>query len=343
MTIKDIARLSGYGVGTVSRVLNHHPDVSDAARERVMAVVRQYGFEPNSNARHLKSQTLSSVTVLVKGTQNMPFADRPERVQSLLLDSGDAVPVADLPAHADEVTYAIQLCRLRRPKGLIFLGGDLELFRSRFDQITVPSVLLTNNAAQLGFANLSSFTTDDSAAAACVVDYLVSRGHTRIGLLGGNLSSEQISYRRIHGACEAMQRHGLTLPLETQYEPCRFSLPDGYAAAKRLLQRQPDLTAIFCMGDVIASGAMRAVRDLGLRVPEDVSLIGYDGILWARYSVPRLTTVRQNTEQLAARGVSTLLKSLHYDIAPVHEIIPFQLLEQESVLALNGPHLPQKG
>ena len=82
MTIKDIARLSGYGVGTVSRVLNHHPNVSDAARERVMAVVRQYGFEPNSNARHLKSQTLSSVTVLVKGTQNMLFADLLERVQS---------------------------------------------------------------------------------------------------------------------------------------------------------------------------------------------------------------------------------------------------------------------
>ena len=125
MTIKDIARLSGYGVGTVSRVLNHHPDVSDAARERVMAVVRQYGFEPNSNARHLKSQTLSSVTVLVKGTQNMLFADLLERVQSLLLDSGEEVFVAYLDEDADEVTYAIQLCRLRRPKGLIFLGGDL--------------------------------------------------------------------------------------------------------------------------------------------------------------------------------------------------------------------------
>ncbi len=336
MTIKDIARLSGYGVGTVSRVLNHHPDVSDAARERVMAVVRQYGFEPNSNARHLKSQTLSSVTVLVKGTQNMLFADLLERVQSLLLDSGEEVFVTYLDEDADEVTYAAQLCRLRRPKGLIFLGGDLELFRSKFAQITVPSVLLTNSAAQLGFGNLSSFTTDDSAAAACVVEYLVSRGHTRIGLIGGNLSGEQISSRRIRGASAAMESHGLAFSLKSGYEPCRFSLPDGYAAAQRLLRRQPDLTAIFCMGDVIAFGAMRAARDLGLRIPEDLSLIGYDGIVWTRYSAPRLTTVRQDTEALAARGVSTLLKTLHYDTAPVHEVIPFQLLEQESVLALNG-------
>lgn len=89
MTIKDIARLSGYSLGTVSRVLNNHPDVSDKARERVMAVVQEQGFEPNANAKHLKMQAQSSIAVLVKGTQNLLFADLLERVQALLRDSGE--------------------------------------------------------------------------------------------------------------------------------------------------------------------------------------------------------------------------------------------------------------
>ena len=96
MTIKDIARLSGYSLGTVSRVLNDHPDVSEQARERVLAVVREHGFQPNSNARHLKMQAQSAVAVLVKGTQNLLFADILERIQSRLQDNGEEVYVAYL-------------------------------------------------------------------------------------------------------------------------------------------------------------------------------------------------------------------------------------------------------
>ena len=331
MTIKDIARLSGYSLGTVSRVLNDHPDVSQKARDRVLAVVREQGFEPNANARHLKMQAQSAIAVLVKGSQNLLFADILERAQALLRDSGEEVHVAYLDEDADEVQYAVQMDKLRRPKGFLFLGGDLEYFRTKFHNLTVPCVLLTNDAGSLGFSNLSSFTTDDGAAAEQVMDYLFDRGHRRIGVLGGNLSCEQISYRRIRGVGRSMERHGYAFELERRYEPCRFSMAEGYGAAKRLLQREPELTAIFALGDVIALGAMRAIHDLGLRVPEDISVVGYDGIASARYSVPRLTTVCQNTAQMAERGVRSLLQGIHYTTPPVHEAIPFELLEQESV------------
>ena len=103
MTIKDIAKLSGYGVGTVSRVLNNHPDVSERARKKILAVVESQGFEPNSNARHLKMQAPSSIAVLVKGTQNMLFADILERIQAVLRDHEEDVYVAYLDEDADEV------------------------------------------------------------------------------------------------------------------------------------------------------------------------------------------------------------------------------------------------
>ena len=334
MTIKDIARLSGYSLGTVSRVLNNHPDVSEKTRERVMAVVQEQGFEPNANARHLKMQAQSAIAVLVKGTQNLLFADILERVQSLLRDSDEEVYVAYLDEDADEVQYAAQLVKLRRPKGFLFLGGDLECFRRDFDQITAPSVLLTNDARSLGFPNLSSFTTDDAAAAGAVIEYLHRHGHRRIGVLGGNRSCEQISYTRLRGVYAAMARNGLDFDPARQYEPCRYSMAEGYRAAKRLLEREPGLTAVFALGDVIALGAMRAICDLGMRVPEDISIVGYDGIAASNFSIPRLTTIRQDSAQLATKGVQTLLQTIHFKIPLVHETIDFTLLEHESVCSI---------
>lgn len=337
MTIKDIARLSGCGVATVSRVLNHHPDVSEATRQRVMAVVEQVGFQPNTNAKHLKQQSGTSIAILVKGTENMLFADLVERIQALLRDSDRDAAVYYLDEDANEVAYASQLCRERKPLGILFLGGDLEFFREGFKQIDPPCLLLTNSARELGFDNLSSLTTDDERAAAQAIEYLAGQGHRRIGVLGGNwsCSQSQISYRRIQGCRAAFTRLGLPLD-EGQCEPCRYSMAEGYAAAQRLLDRNPDLTAIFAMSDVMAMGAVRALCDRGKQVPRDISVVGFDGVPIARYTVPRLTTIRQDTRSMAERGVEMLLRSMEHGGKTLHDVIPFQLLLGESVARLEG-------
>ena len=335
MTIKDIARLSGCGVATVSRVLNDHPDVSAETRQRVMAIVEEHGFQPNANARHLKQQAGTSIVMIVKGTMNMLFADLVEKLQALLRDAGQDSVVYYLDEDANEVACACRLCRERKPMGIIFLGGDLELFQAGFSPITVPCVLLTNTASELGFDNLSSFTLDDNLAAQQVIELLYKNGHRNIGLLGGNWSCTQISYRRLSGCRDACQRLGLPFDVDRQCEPCRYSMPEAYAAARVLLERCPDLTAIFAISDVMALGAIRSLRDMGKRVPEDISVVGYDGIVIGQYSLPRLTTVRQDTQQLAERGVDALLRSIYRRSPPVHELVPFRVIKGESVAQLN--------
>ena len=330
MTIKDIARMSGVGVATVSRVLNDHPDVSEETRRKVMAVVSEQGFQPNNNARRLKQQTSASIAIIVKGTMNMLFADLVERCQQLLQDAGRYASVYYQDEDADEVAYAIRLCRERKPLGILFLGGDLEYFQAGFQHISVPCVLLTNSAQELSFPNLSSLTTDDEEAACQVIHYLADHGHRHIGLVGGNWSCTQISYRRVQGCQRAFDQ--LSLPFDAQRcEPCRYSFSDAYDTTKRLLGRCPELTALFCVSDVMAMGAIRAIRDLGRRVPEDISVVGYDGIPLAQFSVPRLATVRQDTQQMAEQGVDLLLKNLQRQRAPAHDLIPFQLIPGESV------------
>ena len=305
-----------------------------SARQRVLAVVEENGFQPNNNAKRLKQQAGNSVLILVKGTQNMLFAGLVERLQALLGENDQDASVHYLDEDGDEVGYALRLCRERKPPGILFLGGDLDRFRQGFGAITVPCVLLTNTAQGLGFGNLSSLTTDDRAAAAQVIGFLAEKGHRHIGVLGGNWACSQISYRRLLGCRERMEQLGLPFE-ETQCEPCRYSMADAYEAARRLLGRCPELTAIFAMSDVMATGAIRAIRDLGRRVPEDVSVVGYDGVPISDYLVPRLATVRQDTQLLAQRGVELLLRSIRRpDSSPVHDVVSFRLIPGESVADL---------
>lgn len=334
MDIRDVARLSGYSLGTVSRVLNDNPGVSDRARERVLQVVRDVGYEPNTNARHLKMRgRSSSYAIIVKGMQNMLFTDIIEKAEGLFAQADEEVRVHFVDEDADEAARAAHLDKVRHPKGFLFLGGTPRHFIEGLSEISVPCVLLTNTASDWGLDTLSSFTTDDAAAAESVIDYLWEAGHRRIGVIGGNWVSE-VSARRLEGVERAFRARGVTFDRKRSYEPCRFSMDEGYQATMRLLARSGDLTAIFALGDVIALGALRAISDQGYRVPADISLVGFDGLDVSQYCVPRLSTVRQDTGLLARRGVEALMAAVEGRGTPAHEFVPFRLLRRESVLAL---------
>ncbi len=336
VTIKDVAQRSGYSVGTVSRALNGSAGVSEAARKKVLAVVKELGFRPNSNARQLKLRESRGYSVIVKGVGNRLFSGIVEKIQSLFEDAGRTVDLYYLDEDSDEVDLAVQVCRERKPLGILFLGGSRENFVRRFAAITCPCVLVTSRADTLGFPNLSSVSTDDVAGAARAMGHLLDAGHRDVGIIGGDSRVAapsmacDTSQLRLIGCQQAHLRRGIPFDPERQSVQARYSLAGGYEAAGRLLDRSPGLTAILAMSDIMAIGALRAIRDRGLRVPEDISIVGYDGIDQAAYCVPRLTTIRQNADRLARRGVDILLRQAGGGRA-IHEIVPFQLIRGESV------------
>lgn len=332
-TIKDIAKLSGYSIGTVSRVINDHPDVSAKAKERIEAVIQELHYEPNSNAKMLKQGSNSAITFVVRGYHNIFLQSIFEEMQHSLHEAGEQTSVAYVDENANEVDTAIHLNASMRPKGFIFLGGNLPDFEQKFQEIQVPSILVTNNAQDLGFSNLSSYSTDDEAAAAFAIRYLHDCGHRVIGIIGGEQGNteSQTGYLRMKG-CERALLDCDLIPEQDLYEPCLFSMEAGYEAAKRLIARRQDVTAIFAFADMIAFGVMRAIEDMHLRCPQEISVMGFDGIEYSMYSIPRLTTIRQDINQLAQLAVSNLLLHLHYpQTQAVHEIVPFRLLEGDSV------------
>lgn len=331
MTIKDIARESGCAVGTVSRVLNNHPSVSEETRRRVLAVVERYGYQPNANAKHLKQQASEGLALIVKGTQNALFADLLDKLQPLLEARGYTPTVYYINEASDEIAYAQMVCAERRPYGILFIGSHPHCFSPELAALELPCLLLTNNAAELGIENLSSVSVDDRAAAAVMIEHMHQKGHRVIGIIGDQPERSRPSQQRLDGCLDAMQRLGLPFDFERQYAFAGFSMEDGYAAAEHLLAHCPDVTAIFAMSDLMAIGAVRALQDHGLHVPQDMAVAGYDGIALGRFTVPRLTTIRQNTDLLACRAAEIMLAAIEYPSPAVHETVAFELVEGESV------------
>lgn len=335
VTIKDIARESGYSVSTVSRVLNNRNDVSPDARKKIEEVVAKFNFVPNNNAKHLKQNNSKAIGVLVKGISNMLFTSVVEEIQRMIEKTEYTLVVSYLDEDADEVEQAILLCRERKPLGLLFLGGNPEYFHREFSGVDVPCVLVTNRANEMHFENLSSVATDDIAAARCAVDQLFVAGHRRIGILGGDFDKSYTSHQRFLGCEQSFSEHGAVLDVEHCYEKARFSFGSACRAMKRLIGKFPDVTAVFAMSDVMAIGAIRALRDLGYRVPEDVSVIGFDGTSLAEYYNPKLATIKQQHQTLANRSIEILFGQIELKKEPIHEIVPFEFVNGESIRVID--------
>lgn len=330
MTIKDLAAKTGYAVATVSRVLNDHPNVSEKARRVIMAEVERSGFQLNANAKQLKQQHATSILVVVKGTSNELFSSLMEHIQSLMADSPYPLMVDYLDEEDNEVLRAVQLCREKKPLGILFLGGNARHFRQYFEKIDVPCVVVTNDMREMEHPNLSSVSVDGREACRCAVDSLIAQNHRRIVVVGGERVLSDTGRQRYEGCLASLRQHGLDFDEELDYQAVRFSYKDGYDATRKLLETGRSFTALFAAADVMAIGAIRALKEAGLRVPEDVSVVGFDGLDIGSYLVPQLTTVIQPVDELAKRSVEILRRCIEEEGSACHVTVPFTLLQRES-------------
>ena len=330
MTIKDLSAQTGYSVGTISRVLNNQPNVSQKARDTILRAAEECGFQLNANAKQLKQQHSNSILVLVKGTNNKVFSLLLERIQDWIAETKYDLVVDYMDESENEVLRALQLCRERKPLGILFLGGERENFLTDFCKITMPCVLVTNDASYFPFPNLSSVSSDDKLAGRIAIEHLIALGHRKIAIIAGDHTHSDIGRLRYEGAMEAFREHGIAFDPEKDCETIRYTCQDGYNAARRLLERDRDFTAIFAMSDVMAVGAIRGLRDQGKCVPEDISVVGFDGVELGQYYVPRLASISQNLDSLAERSFRILLSNIEDGDSAHYEILPVSLLDRES-------------
>ncbi|MEE3481784.1 MAG: LacI family DNA-binding transcriptional regulator [Lachnospiraceae bacterium] len=339
LTIKDIARLSGVGISTVSRAINDDPRINPKTKAHVMDVVQRYHYVPNDTARNLQATESNTVGILVRGMDNIFFQRMYHNFEDDFESQGyDCVTHA---VDSDEVLMdtAMRLERERRLKGLIFLGGKLSPPYEPYKNLLVPLVCCTvAHDMEDPLKEFYTVSVDDEKEGFRATEYLISKGHRRIAIIAGLPGDRTVGGQRLKGYKAALKKHRISIDesLIQYMDPDiqEFSAENGYQSARSLLERTHDFTALFCISDVIAFGAGRALGEAGLSIPDDVSLMGFDGMWIGEYMLPALTTMAQPLDIMTRKAADMLIAQLTGEDKPVQVTYDALLIERNSVKAL---------
>lgn len=336
ITIKDIARICGVGVSTVSRAINNHPDINPVTKQAIMDTIEKYGYIPNNSARNLKRTDAKCIAILIKGLTNPFFASMLRIVEEEVERKHYSLVLRHVEYFQDEVDVALELIKEQRLRGIIFLGGHFAHSEDKLAKITVPFVIATAGCIPENMSRklYSSFTVDDEKEGYLMTKYLLSQGHEKIAILAADESDASISHLRLMGYRRALEEYGvevdedLICPMKDGIE--WYSMQNGYVITTELLERRSDVTAIFAISDVMAVGACRAIRDKGMRVPQDIAVAGYDGIDIGIYSVPSITTIKQPVNEIAREAILLLFDIISGKKSHQHKVFDAELLIRES-------------
>ncbi len=330
LTIIDIARLAGVSVSTVSRVLNRHPDVSAKTSQKVMAVIDEHNYVPNDSARSLKRESLKAVAVIVKGFSNPFFTVMLGIIAKELELNNYIMLLSQVETNQDEVAAAVRLCKEKKPRGVIFMGGNFQHAKGQLARLDVPFVMLTITMhGDVSREDFSSITIDDYAAGYSVAKRIIESGHGSLAAIGSSADDISIGRLRIEGFRRAAMDAGFPVSEAHVAYAGEFSYEAGCEAAKALLQRAK-FTCLFCISDILAFGAMRAIHDAGLSVPGDISVVGFDGLEEGRYFVPSLATMKQPDAEMAYESVHVLLNHIRSRAPHQHKLFDAVFFEGES-------------
>lgn len=322
-TVKEIAAAANVSVATVSRALQRPEIVNEATRQRIHDVVKRLGYTPNALARNLRTARTRLIVALLPDIANPFFSEVIRGIEQVAHENGYSVLLGETQGSlVREQAYA-DMVAARQADGIITMSP-------RVPAIPIQGRLPVVNACEyVKDAQVSSVYIDNVAAAGVAVDYLAMLGHRDIAFIAGPPSSP-ISVDREQGFRLALQR--AKLPAQAALVAAGdFSIESGERAAELLLSQGKPFSAVFCSNDEMAIGAMRALVSHGLRVPEDVSVVGFDDIRFARYTSPPLTTVAQPKNALGREAMSMMLELLNdAEVPPRKRVLSADLVVRGS-------------
>lgn len=337
MTIKDIARLSGVSVSTVSRVLNNRPDVSEESRIRVLGVIENAKYIPNNTARNLVKTKSDAIGLVVRGVSNPFYVDIITAIEKKIEQAGYTMVMRQIASDADEIQCGAEMEREKRLLGIVFLGGCQNYTSERLKVLNVPFVCCSysNKYGTLSDDEYSSVSIEDQEEAYRAVKMLLQNGHRRIAALISGKEDGSISQLRYQGYLKALKDCGTEYDPSLVIESGSFSISDAYEAMVKQLDINSDFTALFAIADIMAIGAMRALHEHGRKVPEDCSIIAIDGVAVSEYINPMLSTLCQPVEELGKNSVSILLDMIEGRSGNIHQVLPTHFREGASLSKVN--------
>lgn len=340
VTIRDVAEVAGVGVSTVSRAINNHPDIKKETREKILLAITETGFVPNNAARNLKRTESNTVAVVTKAVENPFFSKLIPLFEKEIRNKSFHYYLRHVDQTKKEIQTALSLVQEKKVKGIIFLGGDFRNSEESLSRLKIPFVVSTMEISSQVEDQLCAYVSvDDVMESYHLVQYLIAQGHEKIAILRSPEEDTTIGLRRFLGYEKAMNE--ANLPIHPQWIRKmshtfpHFTMESGHEMMAEFLEENPDVTAIFAISDAVAVGAAKAVLQAGKSIPDDFSIVGFDGISIGEFYNPSITTMKQPFEEIVKASSELLFEMIETGMPVENKVFSAQLEQRESVKKRN--------
>lgn len=331
-TIMDVAKRANVSKATVSRVLNDQGGYSERTKRKVLEVIQELGYHPSGIARGLTNKRTHTIGVLVPNLTSSLITEFLNGIEAVAHKVGSSVIVCHTESHGIKTMKYLQLLHEKRIDGLILAGT---MFRKEYydyiKKMGIPMVLLSTYSEY----PVPYVTADDHDAAYTATKYLIQKGHKKIGMISGN-KEEWIAgshLPRVEGFKDALSNHNIAFN-ENHIVYGGFSFDDGSIGLKNLMRQVPDLTAIFAENDELGIGVLSEAYHLGIKVPEDISVIGMDNINLCKVVTPSLTSISLSHGDMAEKAANMMFGMIESNKVEKSCILPHNVVERQSVRSL---------
>lgn len=333
VNIKDVAREAGVSTATVSYVLNDtpHQSISAETTSRIREAVRKLNYVPNLNARSLSSRKTNLIGVVIPQTEpgkefmfsNPFYGDLLSSAEYEARQNGYHL----LLSGSESNQSYINIARNRGVDGIIIVGAYPTKWLDELQELAIPVVLVDTYVKDPVYHTIG---IDDRLGGRMATEYLIKNGHRRIAFVSGQIEDQGVVQKRFQGYRDALDAAGIPLRQEHIY-PGNISFEYAESVAQEMLSRGRKETAAFASADILGMGLIKGMRRLGLHVPEDLSIVGFDDVYLARICDPSLTTVRQDIAAKGTTAVQFILDALAGKQGKQERILPIEIVERESV------------
>ncbi|TDL31933.1 LacI family transcriptional regulator [Jeotgalibacillus sp. S-D1] len=328
-TIKDVAKEASVSIATVSRILNNGTGYSDKTRQHVLNTIERLGYSPNAIARGLISKQSNTIGVLFPDVSGLISAEILQGIEEAAHAQEFSVIVCKTDSDGKKTMDNLRLLHEKQVEGIIFTSQMLtNEYASFIEKMGVPVITVSSYSEKEG---IPAVKVDDEAAACDAVRYLISQQHTQIGMISGPPTDPLAGTPRINGYKRALEEAGIEYDESKVAWDSGFYFEHGEIAFSKLHELHPQLTALFAASDELGVSAISCAYDLGLRVPDDLSIIGYDGTRLAKMSNPPLTTVSQGFEEMGRKSAELLFESIETGEPSPGAAIQHRIVERKSV------------
>lgn len=331
ITIKDVAKQAGVSISTVSRVINDSKPVTNEVKQRVLDVIKETGYVPNPLARSLVTKRSQLLGVIVPEVTDTFSAEVLNGIEEISKMYNYDILLSNTYSEKELVINSINLLRAKQVEGIVMICWDIdEEIIELLDNSGIPNVHISKTSRDYDIFNVS---TQNYPATRDMTQFLIDKGHRDIALMVTNYHIAGLAVERLNGYKDALEKNNIKYNEDLLLKSSGTTYEDGYLSAKELLTNGSKPDAIFATSDEAAIGAINACFDLGFKVPEDISVAGFNDVKLAKLYRPKLTTVYQPLFDMGAVAIRMIIKMISgQEIGEKKVELPYKIIDRESVL-----------